>query len=86
MILEKFYMFFNPGRSLIRAKRINGRWQVKLFAPNVPANERQRLAVALPGLVAVAWAVSTIKPEDYSGDLEAPAARGEGPAEGEEGE
>lgn len=41
--VEKFYMFFNPGRSLIRAKRINGRWQVKLFAPNVPANERQRL-------------------------------------------
>lgn len=41
--VDKFYMFFNPGRSLIRAKRINGRWQVKLFAPNVPANERQRL-------------------------------------------
>lgn len=41
--VEKFYMFFNPGRSLIRAKRINGRWQVKLFAPNVPANERQQL-------------------------------------------
>lgn len=41
--VEKFYMFFNPGRSLIRAKRINGKWQAKLFAPNVPANERQRL-------------------------------------------
>ncbi len=41
--VEKFYMFFNPGRSLIRAKRINGKWQVRLFAPNVPANERQRL-------------------------------------------
>lgn len=41
--VEKFYMFFNPGRSLIRAKRVNGKWQVRLFAPNVPANERQRL-------------------------------------------
>jgi len=40
--VEKFYMFFNPGRSLIRAKRINGKWEVRLFAPNVPANERQR--------------------------------------------
>jgi regulator of sigma E protease len=41
--VEKFYMFFNPKRSLIRAKRINGKWQVLFFAPNVPANERQRL-------------------------------------------
>lgn len=41
--VEKFYMFFNPGRSLIRAKRINGKWQVRFLAPNVPANERQRI-------------------------------------------
>lgn len=40
--VEKFYMFFNPGRSLIRAKRINGKWQIRFFAPNVAANERQR--------------------------------------------
>jgi regulator of sigma E protease len=40
--VEKFYMFFNPNFSLIRAKKINGKWQVRFFARNVPANERQR--------------------------------------------
>ena len=34
--VEKFYMFFNPKFSLVRAKKINGKWQVKFFAPNVP--------------------------------------------------
>ena len=33
--VEKFYMFFNPKFSIIRAKKINGRWQVRFFAPNV---------------------------------------------------
>lgn len=33
--VEKFYMFFNPKISLIRAKKINGKWQIKFFAPNV---------------------------------------------------
>ena len=33
--VEKFYMFFNPKFSLIRAKKINGKWQLKFFAPNV---------------------------------------------------
>ena len=33
--VEKFYMFFNPKFSIVRAKKINGKWQVKLFAPNV---------------------------------------------------
>ena len=33
--VEKFYMFFNPQFSLIRAKKINGKWQVRFFAPNV---------------------------------------------------
>lgn len=33
--VEKFYMFFNPKFSLIRAKKINGKWQVRFFAPNV---------------------------------------------------
>ena len=33
--VEKFYMFFNPRISLIRAKKINGKWQVRFFAPNV---------------------------------------------------
>lgn len=33
--VEKFYMFFNPKISIVRAKKINGKWQVKFFAPNV---------------------------------------------------
>jgi len=41
--VDKFYMFFNPRFSLVRAKKINGKWQVKFFAPNVPANERHKL-------------------------------------------
>ncbi len=40
--VEKFYMFFNPNFSLIRAKKINGKWQYKFFAKNVPANERPK--------------------------------------------
>ena len=35
--VEKFYMFFNPQFSIFRAKKINGKWQIKFFAPNVPA-------------------------------------------------
>lgn len=41
--VDKFYMFFNPTFSLLRAKKINGKWEVRLFAKNVPANERQKL-------------------------------------------
>jgi len=41
--VEKFYMFFNPNFSLIRAKKINGQWDVKFFAKNIPANERPKL-------------------------------------------
>lgn len=41
--VEKFYLFFNPKKSLVRAKKINGKWQVKFFANNVPANERPKL-------------------------------------------
>jgi regulator of sigma E protease len=36
-------MFFNPNISLIRAKKINGKWDVKFFAKNVPVNERPKL-------------------------------------------
>lgn len=36
-------MFFNPKFSLIRAKKINGKWQVKFFARNVEPNERMKL-------------------------------------------
>ncbi len=41
--VDKFYLFFNPGKSLVRAKKINGKWQVKFFADNVPPNERPKL-------------------------------------------
>ncbi len=41
--VEKFYMFFNPNISLIRAKKINGKWEFRFFAKNVPANERPKL-------------------------------------------
>ncbi len=40
--VDKFYMFFNPNFSLVRAKKINGQWQVRFFAKNVPANERPK--------------------------------------------
>ena len=32
--VEKFYMFFNPSFSIVRAKNINGKWKVKFFAKN----------------------------------------------------
>lgn len=41
--VEKFYMFFNPNFSLVRAKRINGKWNYRFFAKNIPANERPKL-------------------------------------------
>lgn len=41
--VEKFYMFFNPNFSLVRAKKVNGKWDVKFFAQNIPANERPKL-------------------------------------------
>ncbi|MDD4968415.1 MAG: RIP metalloprotease RseP [Paludibacter sp.] len=41
--VEKFYMFFNPNFSLIRAKKINGHWDIKLFSKNIPANERPKM-------------------------------------------
>ena len=40
--VDKFYMFFNPTFSLFRAKKINGKWEMKFFSKNVPANERQK--------------------------------------------
>src|SRR5699024_8419946 len=41
--VDKFYMFFNPKFSLVRAKKIKGKWQVKFLAPNVEPNERIKL-------------------------------------------
>ena len=38
--VHKFYMFFNPKRSILRAKKINGRWQIKFFAENVLENQK----------------------------------------------
>ena len=34
--VEKFYMFFNPQFSILRMKKINGKWRIKFFAKNVP--------------------------------------------------
>lgn len=34
--VEKFYAFFNPNFSLVRIKKVNGKYRVKFFAPNVP--------------------------------------------------
>ncbi len=49
--VDKFYMFFNPNFSLIRAKKINGRWQVRFLAKNIPANERQMINSEDQGMV-----------------------------------
>lgn len=35
--VDKYYMFFNPWFSLVRMKKIGGRWHIKFFAPNVDA-------------------------------------------------
>ena len=32
--VEKFYLFFNPKFSLVKFKRINGKWRCKCFSPN----------------------------------------------------
>lgn len=34
--VDKFYLFFNPNFSIFRAKKINGKWQVRWFAKNPP--------------------------------------------------
>lgn len=41
--VDKFYMFFNPKFSLVRAKKIEGKWNFKFFAQNVLPNERIKL-------------------------------------------
>lgn len=40
--VDKFYLFFNPKGSIVRAKKINGKWQIRFFSKNVPANERPK--------------------------------------------
>lgn len=34
--VDKFYLFFNPKFSIVRFKKINGKWQSRWFAPNLP--------------------------------------------------
>ncbi|MGV8962584.1 MAG: RIP metalloprotease RseP [Candidatus Saccharimonadaceae bacterium] len=34
--VEKFYMFFNPSFSILRAKKVDGKWRIKLFSKNTP--------------------------------------------------
>ena len=34
--VEKFYMFFNPSFSIVRAKKINGKYRFRFFAKNTP--------------------------------------------------
>lgn len=41
--VEKFYLFFNPNFSIVRAKKVAGKWQVRFFAKNVLGNERPAL-------------------------------------------
>jgi regulator of sigma E protease len=33
--VEKFYLFFNPSFSILRAKRVNGKWRICFFAKNL---------------------------------------------------
>lgn len=39
--VNKFYLFFNPKFSILRAKKINGKWQVKFFSPNLQPHVMQ---------------------------------------------
>lgn len=39
--VNKFYLFFNPKFSLLRAKKIKGKWQFKFFAPNLQPHVMQ---------------------------------------------
>lgn len=43
--VEKFYAFFNPKFSLLRVKKINGKWNFKFLAENVQPNERMKLDI-----------------------------------------
>ena len=39
--VPKFYLFFNPTISLVKCKKINGKWQFKFFGRNLPDMEPQ---------------------------------------------
>ena len=34
--VDKFYLFFNPGFSLVRMKKYDGKWHFSFFSPSVP--------------------------------------------------
>jgi regulator of sigma E protease len=34
--VDKFYLFFNPSFSILRAKRIDGRWRLSWFSSSIP--------------------------------------------------
>jgi RIP metalloprotease RseP len=34
--VDKFYLFFNPGFSLFKAKKVNGKWQIAFFSTKDP--------------------------------------------------
>jgi len=36
MRVPKFYLFFNPSVSLVRCKKINGKWHFKFLGKNLP--------------------------------------------------
>ena len=39
--VPKFYLFFNPTISLVKCKKINGRWRFKFFSKNLPDMETE---------------------------------------------
>ena len=41
--VDKFYVFFNPKGSIVRLKKINGKWRVKWFSQNNPSPTRSKL-------------------------------------------
>lgn len=36
--VEKFYMFFNPNFSIVRFKKVHGKWRFAFFSKNTPEN------------------------------------------------
>lgn len=37
--VNKFYLFFNPKFSILRAKKIDGKWRFKFFSKNLPTHK-----------------------------------------------
>ena len=48
--VPKFYLFFNPKFSILKFKRINGKWKFKVFSANLPDTELVRDANGAPVL------------------------------------